>query len=538
MTAIIMSLKVHGLSYIHPDKDILFQNISFSISSGEKCAIVGNNGIGKSTLMSIIAGNTAAATGSVSCDTIPYMIPQHFGQFNGQTVAEALGVANKLKALSSILDGNASMDDLTTLNDEWDIQERLQEAFSRWEIGYVSPEMSMSNLSGGEKTKVFLAGLSIYNPSIVLMDEPTNHLDSRGRDLLYEFVGHTNHTLIIVSHDRTLLNMLTSIYELSPSGTHYYPMSYNEYKETVEAEKTAIELRLQNRQKELVKAEKSAQKVMERQQKHASRGEKQSSKKCLARIARGGMRDKSESSTGRLKKIHQEKLQAMKQDVNDLHNSIDKHSAMQVVIGNSQLSENKRLLDLVNVTYQYPGRDIMWKLSPLNVSIYSGERIWLHGDNGSGKSTLLKLITGELNPSDGKVQRNIPFNTLYLDQEYSFLNDSLTVYEQLESINGKKPEHELKMLLSRFQFPASTWDKKCSNLSGGERMKLSLCCLLVYEKAPDMIIADEPTNNIDISSMEILAATLRNYSGTLLIVSHDEQFVHDIGITRTMLIKK
>lgn len=536
MIAIIMSLKVHDLSYIHPNKDILFQNISFSISPGEKCAIVGNNGIGKSILMSIIAGNTAAATGSVSCDTTPYLVPQHFGQFNDKTVADALGVANKLNALFSILGGNASIEDFTVLNDEWDIQERLQEAFSRWGIEYATPDMLMCNLSGGEKTKVFLAGMSIYNPSIVLMDEPTNHLDSRGRTLLYEFVRHTNHTLIIVSHDRALLNMLSSIYELSPSGINYYPMSYNEYKETVDAKKAAIEARLQTQQKELAKAEKSAQKVMERQQKHASRGEKQSSKKCLARIAQGGLRDKSESSTGRLKKIHQEKLQAMKQDVNDLHNSIDKHSAMQVVIGNSLLSENKRLLDLINVTHQYPDRNIMWKHSPLNFSIYSGERIWLQGDNGSGKSTLLKLITGELNPSDGKVQMNIPFNTLYLDQEYSFLNDSLTVYEQLESINGKKPEHELKMLLSHFQFPASTWDKKCSNLSGGERMKLSLCCLLVFEKAPDMIIADEPTNNIDISSMEILAATLRNYSGTLLIVCHDSLFVQEIGITRTISI--
>lgn len=531
-----MSIKVQGLSYIHPNKDILFQNISFSVSSGEKCAIVGDNGIGKSTLLSIIAGNTAAAIGSVSCDTTPYMIPQHFGQFNDRTVAEALGVADKLKALSSILAGNASIDDFTILNDEWDIQERLQKAFAKWEINHVTPDMLMRNLSGGEKTKVFLAGLNIYNPSIVLMDEPTNHLDTRGRALLNEFVCRTNHTLIIVSHDRALLNMLSSIYELSSTGMQFYPMNYNDYKETVDAENAAIEARLQNQQKELAKAEKSAQKAMERQQKHASRGEKQSSKKCLARIAKGSLRDKSESSTSRLKKIHQEKVQAMRQEVRDIQTSITQHSAMQVVIDNSKLSANKRLLEMVNVTHQYPSQDIMWQHSPLNLSICSGERIWLQGDNGCGKSTLLKLITGELQPSDGEVQRHIPINVLYLDQEYSFLNNNLTVYEQLESCNGKKTEHELKMLLNRFLFPASTWDKKCNNLSGGERMKLSLCCLLVCEKAPDMIIADEPTNNIDISSMEILAATLKNYSGTLLIVSHDEQFVQDVGITRIISI--
>lgn len=150
-----MSLKVHGLSYIHPNKDILFQNISFSVSEGEKCAIVGNNGIGKSTLLSIIAGNTSAATGSVLCNTTPYIIPQHFGQFNSKTVAEALGVSDKLNALSSILGGNASMDDFAVLNDEWDIKERLQEAFARWGIGYVTPDMFMRDLSGGEKQRCF-----------------------------------------------------------------------------------------------------------------------------------------------------------------------------------------------------------------------------------------------------------------------------------------------------------------------------------------------------------------------------------------------
>lgn len=269
------------------------------------------------------------------------------------------------------------------------------------------------------------------------MDEPTNHLDIRGRALLNEFVRHTNDTVLIVSHDRVLLNILSSIYELSPSGIQFYPMCYSDYKKTVDARIASIEARVQNQQKELAKAEKEAQKVMERQQKHASRGEKQSSKKCLARIAQGNLRDKSESSTSRLKKIYQERLQAMKQDVNNLQTSISKHSSMQVVIGNSQLPENKRLLELVNVTYQYPGRTFMWINSPLNLSIYSCERIWLQGDNGCGKSTLLKLITGELHPTDGKIKMNIPFNALYLDQEYSFLNDNITVYEQLESCNGK-----------------------------------------------------------------------------------------------------
>ena len=133
--------------------------------------------------------------------------------------------------------------------------------------------------------------------------------------------------------------------------------------------------------------------------------------------------------------------------------------------------------------------------------------------------------------------RREALNILYLDQEYSCLDNNLTVYGQLEACGSNKPEHELKMLLNRFLFTSTTWDKKCGSLSGGEKMKLALCCLIVCDNAPDMIIADEPTNNIDIASMDILAATLMNYKGTLLVVSHDEQFIQDVSIERTINIR-
>lgn len=531
-----MSLQVQGLSYIHSNKDILFQNISFSVSSGEKCAIVGNNGIGKSTLLKIMAGQISPAFGKVSCDDVPCMIPQHFGQFNDKTVAGTLGVDAKIHALSVILEGCGTEEDFALLDDEWDIRERMSEAFSRWNIDYITPNMMMGDLSGGEKTKVFLAGLDIYHPAIVLMDEPTNHLDAKGRNLLYEFIHRTNSTVIIVSHDRILLNMLSAVYEMSPSGIQFYPMNYNEYKEITDAETAAKVTRLRNLRKELAKTEKLTQKTMERQEKHASRGEKQSSKKCVARISMGNLRNRSEASTSRLNKVLQEKLQGMNRELHEIRTSISESAMMKINIGNSVLSGNKRLVEIKNVSFTYTGRNTLWKQSPLNLSIFSGERIWLQGDNGCGKSTLLKLIAGTLQPTGGEVLRSKTLNILYLDQEYSCLDTELTVYGLLEACNVKKPEHELKMLLNRFLFTASTWDKKCGSLSGGERMKLALCRLLICENAPDIIIVDEPTNNIDISSTDILANTLNNFNGTLLVVSHDEQFVQDVGIERVIRI--
>lgn len=531
-----MSLQVQNISFMHPNRDILFQNISFSVSDGDKCAIVGNNGVGKSTLLRMMAGKLSPTTGNVICDDTLYIIPQHFGQFDEMTVAEALGVGEKLKALSAILDGKGTEENFELLDNDWDIQERLAEAFAHWQIEQITPDMVMGNLSGGEKTKVFLAGMDICKPAVVLMDEPTNHLDTKGRSMLYEYINDTKCTVIIVSHDRTLLNLLPAIYEMSSAGMNFYPMSYDAYRETVDMEIAAKTARLENQQKELAKAEKAARKTMERQQKHASRGEKQSAKKCVARIAMGNLRDKSEATTSRLGKAQQEKLESKKMEMHELRSSINNHKVMKIDIGASALYDNKRLVEAKNITFKYDGREEMWQKSPLTLSILSGERIRLQGDNGCGKSTLIKLICGVLEPTGGEIYRSEPLNILYLDQEYSCIDNELTVYGQLEACNSKKPEHELKMLLNCFLFTSSTWDKKCGSLSGGEKMKLALCRLIVCENAPDMIVADEPTNNIDISSMEILAATLKSYNGTLLIVSHDEQFIRDVGIERTINI--
>src|SRR5574344_1231465 len=531
-----MSLQIQDLSYTHPNRDILFQNISFSVSAGEQCAFVGNNGVGKSTLLKIIAGLLSPASGSISFDDIPYIIPQHFGQFDEMTVAQALGIEGKLNALSRLLDGIGSENDFETLDNEWDLQNRMAEAFARWRIDYICPEMYMRNLSGGEKTKVFLAGLDIFTPSIVLMDEPTNHLDTGGRDLLYDYISRAGGSLIVVSHDRTLLNLLPEIYEMSPTGMQFYPMGYDEYKATVDAAFEAKSARLESQRKEFAKAEKAARKTVERQQKHASRGEKQTAKKCVARIAEGNLKNKSESSTSRLDRVQQEKMDAMKREIHEIRSSISDHALIKIDLESSNLHKNKRLIEAKSIKFQYDNKHILWVDNPLNLTIFSGERIHIQGNNGSGKSTLLKLICGDLQPCRGELYRSAPLNILYLDQEYSCIDNDLTVYEQLKECNSQKPEHELKILLNRFLFTPPTWDKKCGSLSGGEKMKLALCRLIVCDNAPDIIIADEPTNNIDISSMDILAATLKSYNGTLIVVSHDEQFIRDVGIERTILL--
>ena len=192
-------LTIQNLSYTHLNKDLLFSNINLTVNNHEKIALIGNNGVGKSTLLKIIAKESQPSDGLLKVETQPYYIPQIFGQYNHLTIAQALQIDKKLKALKEILSGNVSEENFNLLNDDWTIEDRSEEALNYWNLSDLDLSQKMETLSGGQKTKVFLAGISIHQPELVLLDEPTNHLDSSGRDILYDFIENTKSTLIIVA---------------------------------------------------------------------------------------------------------------------------------------------------------------------------------------------------------------------------------------------------------------------------------------------------------------------------------------------------
>lgn len=530
-----MSLQVCSITYAHPGEDVLFHDMSLSVSDGEKIAVAGNNGAGKSTLLKIISGELLPSCGQVMYEGKVYVVPQHFGQFNDMTVAHALGVGKKLEALHNILAGSVSEDDFTALGDDWDIENRAVRALDQWGIGHLPLDSPMNRLSGGEKTRAFLAGIEMNSPSIVLMDEPTNHLDSVSRELLYNFVESSRSAVIVVSHDRELLNRMSSIYELSDGRLAYYPMSYDEYEAVRDAGRQALVSQLEDCRKELAKARKTAQDAMQRQLKHNSRGEKHSQKKGLARIVMGNMKDQAENSTARLDKVQQEKMQEMNAKIRGLNDSITDILAMKVDFHTPVQHLGKRQIETCGLNYAYGDSGLMWG-GGLDIIVRCGERIHLTGDNGSGKSTFLRLLVGEQEPVQGSVWRSGGLEYVYLDQEYSFLDGSLSVFGQVQRYGVNVPEHELKICLCRFLFTEPFWDRKCSSLSGGEKMRLALCCLMIRKSTPDIIIADEPTNNIDITNMKILSASLKDYGGTLIVVSHDTAFAREIGLSRTIAL--
>lgn len=525
-----MSIIIKDLSYTHTDKEVLFSNLNLIINSGEKTALTGNNGCGKSTLMRILAGEASPGTGSVHCSGHLYYVPQHFGQYDDRTVAQVLGIDRKLTALHAILNGDTAEEHFARLDNDWNIEERTQAVLHAWHLNGISLLRPLEGLSGGEKTRLFLAGMELKEPDTLLLDEPTNHLDTAGRKRLYDFVHRTSATVLVISHDRTLLNLLPTICELSRNGLACYGGNYDFYKEQKEVHRNALQQQLEEKEKALRLARKTAREMEERKARQNTRGEKASIKKGIPRILLGGLKNHAENSSSKLSNVHAEKTDKIQQEITNLKGSLPQTNKLKTDFNASALHIGKILVTAQNINFHYPDSNTNLWTVPLSFQLRSGNRFCIKGDNGSGKTTLLKLITGELTPTGGTIER-ADFTYIYLDQEYSLIQNEYTVSEQAEAFNLRHlPEHETKTILNRYLFPQDVWNKPCSKLSGGEKMRLAFCCLMIADNTPDLFILDEPTNNLDIESIEIITATIRNYQGTVLAVSHDRDFLKETGI--------
>lgn len=552
-------LTLQNIFYTHPNEDVLFENIHLTVNNHDKIALIGNNGVGKSTLLRIIAGEIVSFNGQKQVDTIPYYVPQLFGQCNDLTVGEALRVAERLNAMKEILGGIVTEENLEILNDDWGIEERCEEALAHWQLGDLELTQKMGTLSGGQKTKVFLAGISIHQPELIVLDEPSNHLDVAGRQLLYDFIVHTPAALLVVSHDRQLLRLPDIICELTRQGIKTYGGNYDFYTEQKNAEKEALHQDIKNKEKALRKARDKERETSERQQKLDARGKKKQEKAGTAGILMNTLRNKAENSTAKLKNVHSDKIGDITQNLQTLRSELPDMDKIKFGFDNSTLHKGKIIFKATGINFGYEKpvsqtqnkedrkrpeaetphpthtQQFLWKEN-LDFQITSGERIAIKGSNGSGKTTLIKIILGELKPQTGTIYATDNL-AVSIDQDYSLIKRDLTVYEQAQQFNDAVlQEGEVKSRLNRFLFTKEDWDKPCAVLSGGERMRLILCCLTLNNRAQDIIVLDEPTNNLDIQNIEMLTAAINEYQGTLLVVSHDETFLEQAGVNRIITL--
>lgn len=523
---------LQNISFGFPGGNLLFNHINVTIQAHTKSALVGSNGMGKSTLLKIISGEIQPSDGNVNIQGDIFYVPQLFGNCNHLTIAECLKIDQKLHALQEITNGEVDEIYFETLNDDWDIEDRCKQALEHWGLGNFELSQKLEGLSGGQKTKVFLAGIQINQPDIIVLDEPTNHLDREGRKLLYDLIDKTDSTVVIVSHDRTLLNLVDTIFELSNQGITTYGGNYDFYAEQKEVEEEALQNDIHSKERALKKAKEKERETLERKQKLDARGKGKQEKSGVARIMMNTLRNNAEKNSSKLKSVHAEKISGISGDLRDLRSSLKNFEQMKVNFNDSNLHSGKILVAAEHINFTY-GKEKLWKKN-LNLEIRSGDRISIKGTNGSGKTTLIRLLLGSLQPSEGKVSK-AAFNSIYIDQEYSLIDNESTLYDFVQTFNDSgMQESEVKTLLSRFLFGKDTWDKKCGMLSGGERLRLLLCGLSISNKAPDMIILDEPTNNLDLQNVEILTHSIKDYHGTLLVISHDEVFLEEIGIDREL----
>src|SRR6185312_82187 len=368
---------LQNISYVHPDKELLFDKLDLAVNKHDKIALTGNNGTGKSTLLKIIAGELQPSAGAVKVDSKAYYVPQHFGQYNRLTIAQALQIHEKLQALKEILDGNVTENNLSLLEDDWTLEERCNEALENWQLKNLDLMQKMETLSGGQKTKVFLAGISIHQRDLVLLDEPSNHLDTAGRQLLYNYLQASSANLIVVSHDRNLLNLLDTVCELSPTGITTYGGNYDFYAQQKQMETDALNEDLVNTEKALRKAKEKARETLERQQRLDSRGRKKQEKAGVARIMMNTLRNQAENSTSKIKSVHTEKISGISQELQELRSALPAVDKMKIGFDKSALHSGKILFTASAINYGY-NDVLLWKHN-LSFQIVSGERIVLKG---------------------------------------------------------------------------------------------------------------------------------------------------------------
>jgi len=519
-----------NISYTIPNGTKIFNELSFSFNP-ELTGLVGKNGIGKSTLAKIVDKQIIPQSGKVEIIGKVKYLPQNFSEFQDKTVADVFLIKEKYDALKRLQEGNGNENDLFILDDDWELESRINIAKEKMKISHIDLSRNYDSLSGGEKVKCMLASLLICNPDFIILDEPTNHLDSEGRKIVYNFVSNWKNGMIVISHDRSILRLMNRTVELSSVGLRTYSGNFDFYLEQQKLEDQAVQNQLRNINSDLKKATKQKSEVTHRQLKRNISGEKKAVKSNMPKIMINQLKGAGEKTLKKLNDIHTEKITSIEEKLSETKSKQRLSHNIKFDLLKEKKFKQSNLVKADGINFCYEENEKLWKEN-LSFLIYGGEKVVLKGKNGSGKTTLLKLIRGELKPSNGELEVRT-HKIVNLDQDVSILNDELTLLENIkEASEGKLPEHELRIRLGRFLFYKDDVFKRAKILSGGERMRAGLACLLSSHNVPDLIILDEPTNNLDLESIQEMTNGLNQFNGAVLVVSHDEDFLKEIGVTR------
>jgi ATPase subunit of ABC transporter with duplicated ATPase domains len=519
-------IRISGLSYYFANGNCLFKDLNLNIPA-EKTGLTGPNGCGKSTLLKILAGRLRQSAGSVEINgTIALFEQDKFAKGN-MDIADILGAKEKLASLDRILSGNGAEQDYLTLDNDWNLEEKIIKALSASGLQYLALNRKFSSLSGGEGGRLLLASCFFKNASFILLDEPTNHLDSPSRNALYEMVEQYNGGILVVSHDRQLLRKMDRIVELNEKGLSAYGGNYDFYVEKKAEMLSAAGQKLANAQSELKKQLKISAAAVSSKERKNSISESRRQDGGIIKAVLNKRRGNAERTLARLTNIHEQKISNISARVTELKDAIPDDKNIKLDLYPPYSFKIKTLVTANGVNYDF-GSGPLWP-DGLTFEIRTGDRVYIQGGNGSGKTTLVNLILQKLFPSSGKLKVNCG-KTGFIDQKYELINYNLTLLENISRFAPPgMPEHEMRIRLSRFLFYNDDAYKKAGNLSGGEKCRLAMACLLATSNSPDMIVLDEPTNNLDLQSVEQMRQALSSYPGAIIIITHDRDFAESLA---------
>lgn len=505
-----MILACNGICKAFAD-EVVLENASFHIEEREKAAIVGVNGAGKSTLLKIIVGQLAPDSGQVTLArgaSLGYLA-QHQDLDTDHTVYEALlSVKRGLLELEDSLRGlEQSMKHVSgsELEEQMELYARLSHEFElqngyalRSELtgvlkglGFAEAdfERPVSQLSGGQKTRVSLGKLLLSKPDVILLDEPTNHLDLNSIAWLETFLQNYPGSVVVVAHDRYFLDrVVTKVIEIDRHQTAVFSGNYSAYAEKKAQRMAALEQQYLNQQREIKHQEAVIEKLRSfNREKSIKRAE--SREKMLA------------------------KIQVMDKPRTD-------DAVMHIQLEPSVTSGN----DVLTIRGLSKSFGSLRLFSDVDAEVKRGERVAVIGSNGTGKTTLLKIINGLVPPDTGSLTLGSKVHVGYYDQEHQVLHMEKTLFEELSDAYPQMTNTEIRNILAAFLFTGDDVFKRISDLSGGERGRVSLAKLMLSEA--NFLILDEPTNHLDLMSKEILEQALNRYTGTVLYVSHDRYFIN------------
>ncbi len=479
--------------------------------------MVGDNGCGKSTL----AKSLSQPSKHVTHFGIVGYLSQELSPFAG-TVAEKLNVASLMQALQRCEKGSMLEDDFDLLENNWDIKAVLGKQLEAYGLPNTVLNDAYASLSGGMRTRLNLLYLERQRCDFYILDEPSNHLDRKSREWLLQWIkAHPN--CLIISHDLTLLQQSQVILELNAKGLHRYQGGWEDYLASKKQHELEVERKVTQSQQILAESLKAKQKSQETLQAKQSKAQKDRKDANQTKLILDKKKNTSEATGARLAGLNDKRvsdatqaLSTTKQELIEL-----KPQAFRVSPIESQ-SKQHVLLDEVVLPYGHK--------APITLQLASGEHLWLSGDNGSGKSTVLKMIQGAIEPCSGSISR--PQNTAFLDQHFTFLNQSESLLDNFTRLSPGLSEAEYRTILAQLRLRREAALQPVSTLSGGETLKLALAILFSGLYSPSLLLLDEPDNHLDLASKELLIHALKQYQGSIILVSHDINFVKNLEIHR------